>query len=83
MRLAKGKPSRMVLYGMIGLFLLFQFISVIYARKAALRAQRVVSLLGGFQPGVTSRNDVEKRFLDLGIHLDNLPCSRANAPCEG
>lgn len=83
MKVANGKSIRLVLFGILGLLLLFESFSVIFARKAVLRVQSVVALLGSFTPGVTDRSDVEKRFLNLGIPLEDLPCSLNGVQCEG
>jgi hypothetical protein len=75
MKLSKKRAIWLISFGILSLFLVFEIFSVIFARKAASQAQDMASLFGSFRPGVTSRGDVEKRFLELGLHLEDISCS--------
>jgi hypothetical protein len=79
--MSKRRTIRLMFYGMLALLLLFESSSLMFARKAALRAQKVVSLLGSFRPGGTNRADVENQFKTIGVGLEDLPCSGDG--CQG
>jgi hypothetical protein len=66
---------RRIVYGVLGLLVIFECSYWMFARKAAAHARSVGSQLGTIRLGLTDRSEIEKRFSAMAVHLDEEPCS--------